>query len=421
MVQWVGMQNDFKPYRPRPYLDGPEANQRKPLQPAGAFRAPQPAAADPPPEPPAGRHTLPAKARSGSFWHRLRHPDLSRKQIIIISAAVGLIMAALLIWWFAIREKPTPPKPISAPPPAAKQEEPPKPTTVPSRLTGVQVIPELDTLPATAVMIENSPDARPQSGLRDAGVVFEAIAEGGITRFLAIFQTEKPGYIGPVRSVRPYYLDFLVPFDAPVAHAGGSGQALAEIKAQGIKDLDHGANGGAFQRVSSRFAPHNLYTSRDALLNAQNTRGWGASTFTGFKRKAEKPLVPQTARTIDFAISGFLYNPHFDWDASTNTYLRSQAGKPHLDEKAGVPITPKSVVALVMAHSYAGIYSVYGTDRGGVAFFFQDGGVTQGTWQKANRKTQFTFLDDKGAPMALNAGQTWVSIVSSPGAVTFKP
>jgi hypothetical protein len=413
------MNNDFKPFRPRHGVR-PQAKPSTPGDPPEpSFKTPeQAAAAD------LGSVALPVKPVKGkkrSFWQRLRHPDLTRKQIIIISVVVGLIIASALIWWFAIRKKPEPPKP--APRPVAKQEEPPpKPTTVPSRLTGIQVPPELDALPTTGVMIENSPDARPQSALIDAGVVFEAIAEGGITRFLAIFQETKPAYIGPVRSVRPYYLDFLAPFDAAIAHAGGSAQALAEVRSQGFKDLDHGANGSTYQRVSNRFAPHNLYTSRDKLLAAQTAKGWATSNFTGFEpRKVDKPVVPATAKTLDFAISGFLYNPHFDYAAQCNCYIRSEGGKPHVDEKTGIQIQPKNVVALVMSHRYAGIYSVYGTTGGGIAFFFQDGGVTQGSWQKTDRKSQFKFLDPAGAPFAINAGQTWVSIVSAPTAVVYKP
>lgn len=346
--------------------------------------------------------------------------NLDRKQKIILGSVLGgLLITSIGIWWFVLRAGPAPPPPV-----VAKEEpapEPPKPTVYHSQLTGLEVSKEQSELPVTGVMIENSPDARPQSSLYDAGVVFEAIAEGGITRFLVLFQEAKPTYIGPVRSVRPYYLDFLGAFDAPIAHAGGSGQALAEIRAQGIKDLDQFANSGAYQRVSNRFAPHNLYTSRDQLLNLQTSKGWGTSSFTGFTRKEEKKSDTPTAKSIDFSISAFLYNPHFDYDTATNSYLRSEGGKQHVDEKAGKQINPKVVVALVMSHHYEGIYSVYGATGSGKAYFFQDGTVTVGTWEKPDRKTQFTFKDANGAVQGLNPGQTWVSIVASADAVTYKP
>jgi hypothetical protein len=357
---------------------------------------------------------------TGSGRRKLKMPslNLTRKQTVIISAALGLVLAAGLIWKFSIHKKPAPA------PPVAKQEvkkEPPKPTTVAARLSGVQVSPELDKLPVTGVMIENSPDARPQSGLKDAGVIFEAIAEGGITRFLTLFQTEQPDYIGPVRSVRPYYLDFLAPFDAGIAHAGGSGEALAQVRSGAFKDLDQFFNPGAYQRVSTRYAPHNLYTSRAALLNLQNQKGWGSSTFTGFPRKSEKASPNPTARSIDFSISGYLYNSHYDYDATTNTYKRSEGGKPHTDERSGAQLSPKVVIAVVMHHGYAGIYSTY-TDLGSdKAYIFQDGTVTEGIWEKPNRNTQIRFGEANGSPLALDAGQTWITLVSSPSEVVYKP
>ncbi len=344
-----------------------------------------------------------------------------QKKIILICALAGLLVAAGgLVWWFVLRSEPAP----ALQPVVQKEEnkEPPKPTTVASRLTGVQIQPELNDLPTTGVMIENSPDARPQSGLQEAGVVYEAIAEGGITRFLAIYLEAKPAAIGPVRSVRPYYLDFLAPYDAPIAHAGGSGEALAQLSSQGFKDLEAFQNPNYYQRVTNRYAPHNLYTSRDKLLELQNAKGWNKSTFTGFVRKGkEAPAATPTAKSIDFKISSFLYNPRFDYDAATNSYPRTLAGRPHIDEKTGNRIAPKVVVAIVTSHRYAGVYSVYGMTGSGTAYIFQDGTVTKGIWEKPSRKDQFRFGDANGAPLGLNAGQTWISLVSSNEAVTYAP
>ena len=96
-----------------------------------------------------------------------------------------------------------------------------------SLLTGEEVKDEAATKQAvTAIMIENSPDARPQSGVKQAGIVYEAIAEGGITRFLTLHQQDKPQMIGPVRSLRMYYVDWLAPYNASIAHVGGSAAAL---------------------------------------------------------------------------------------------------------------------------------------------------------------------------------------------------
>lgn len=422
------MNDDFKPFRPEPaaaplQVETPQNPEQNEMNTQILSTAPETSQADPslPPEAPKSEnpHQKNKKERGPkALWRKFQ--ALSRnKKIVVVSALTGLfVVIGALFWYYILRAEPLPPSP---PPPVVKQEEPPKPTTIPSPLTGVQVKPELTKLPTTGVMIENSPDARPQSGLYDAGVVFEAIAEGGITRFLALFQESKPARIGPVRSVRPYYLDFLRPFDAPIAHAGGSGQALAELSSQGFKDLEAFQNPNFYERIATRYAPHNLYTSRAKLLELQKNKGWDTSKFTGFTRKEEKKSKTPTAKSIDFSISGFLYNPHFDYSAKTNSYTRSMAGGPHSDEAARKQINPKVVIALVMSHHYAGIYSVYGATGSGAAYVFQDGNVTKGIWKKKGRTSQFEFLDNDKKTMGLNPGQTWISIVSSPDAVVYKP
>jgi len=417
------MLDDIKPIRPRSGMPQ-QTNQNTEniaVMPAPAFMTPEQVAARdsrdelPPPQSTAHRGKAPRGPKKWiAKWKRLSR----NKKIVIISALVGLLIGGGLIWWFVLRGKPMPAMPVIKE--ETKQaEEPPKPIV--SRLTGVKVTTDQEKLPVTGIMIENSPDARPQAGVYEAGVVYEAIAEGGITRFLTLFQETVPGYIGPVRSVRPYYLDFLAPYDAPIVHAGGSGPALAQVKSEGFKDIDHGANASLFQRVNNRFAPHNLYTNRQAIINLQNSKGWGTSTFTGFVRKADQPSATPNAKTVDVTISGALYNSHYDYDAASNSYLRSEGGRPHMDEKTAKQLNPKVVVAIVTTHRYDGIYSVYGVTGKGDAYVFQDGSVTKGTWEKANRKSQYKFSDASGASLGLNAGQTWVTMVTGSDAIKHAP
>lgn len=304
--------------------------------------------------------------------------------------------------------------------------EPPKPApkseTEPSRLTGVQVKPELNQRPVTAIMIENSPDARPQSGLKDAGVVFEAIAEGGITRFLTLFQEGQPDDIGPVRSVRPYFIDWAHGFDAAIAHVGGSSDGLSKMKAEGIKDLDQFSNPAPYHRISSRYAPHNMYTSMAGLDELSKSKGFTSSKFDGFPRKDEQPAKPAVITSLDFNISGYLYNPHFDYDATTNSYKRSEGGKPHIDAKSGEQLAPKVVISAVMGYGIAanGVNSTYDNIGSGKVVIFQDGGKTEGTWNKSNGDSQITFKDMDGKVIKLNAGQTWISVVGSGDRIVVK-
>lgn len=306
-----------------------------------------------------------------------------------------------------------------------------KPATKPvqvitSTLTGLPISDSaVNDRPVTAVMIENSQSARPQSGLDQAGVVFEAVAEGGITRFVALFQDSAPDYIGPVRSVRPYYIQWLMGFDAAVAHVGGSPQALQDIRSWGVKDLDQFYNGGAYHRISSRAAPHNVYTSMANLNGLEAKKGFGKPSYTGFARKAATPSAAPNASSIDFTISSALYNVHYDYDKATNAYKRSEGGAAHMSVNgAGVQTqnTPKVVVGLVMPKGIEAddLHTSYNTLGSGAAYIFQDGTVTIGTWHKADAKTNFTFTDQAGAPIKLNAGQTWVTALGSASSILYK-
>lgn len=364
-----------------------------------------------------GRGPSKKQGKLSAFFARL-----GKKQRIAIALVAALLVlggGSAAAYVLTHKEKPVPP-------PVAKIEEKVEqvvqPTTVPSPLTGVQVKPEEAKLPVTGVMIENSPDARPQSGLTKAGVVYEAIAEGGITRFLALFQESQPDYIGPVRSVRPYYLEWVQGYDAAIAHVGGSPDALNMIKAGGIKDLDQFYNPGPYQRVNNRYAPHNMYSSVPKLVDLGKSKGYNTSNFTGFARKADKPSDAPNAKSIDLTISSYLYSPHFDYDASTNSYKRSMAGKPHIDERSKEQISPKVVVVIVVPYSIAsdGVHSIYQTNGSGKAFIFQDGTVTQGTWEKNGAKSSLRLGDANGSPLAINAGQTWVSAVGTAGSVAYK-
>lgn len=357
-----------------------------------------------------------------SWWDKLRYLD--KKQWLIIAAVAVVVIGGGVAAFFVFHKS----KPPIQQPVAQKQviKTVPKPTTVPSKLTGEQVDPGVNDRTLTGVMIENSTDARPQSGLDEAGVVFEAVAEGGITRFLALYQDKTTPYLGPVRSVRPYYIQWALGFDAAIAHAGGSPEALQDMKTWHAKDLDQFANGGSYQRISTRFAPHNLYTSIAKLNDLEVAKGFGAASYTGFPRKADEPVVTPQAKTIDLTISGFYFNVHYDYDATTNTYKRSQAGAPHtvIDEKGTTSqLHPKVVIALVMSQGIAAddLHTAYGTIGSGHMFLFQDGKAFEGTWAKADNNAQITFTNLSGNRMALNPGQTWITVVNDNSKVTYAP
>jgi hypothetical protein len=298
------------------------------------------------------------------------------------------------------------------------------PTEFRSPLTGVLVDEAATERTITAVMIENSIDARPQSGLSSAGVVFEAIAEGGITRFLALFQEDRPTNLGPIRSARPYYVEWAKGFDAQYLHSGGSGEGLALVQSLGVKDLDHGKLGERIaSRVSNRFAPHNVYTDFDTIDSVSGELGYGASDFAPMVRKDDPTVMPTpTANTINFDISGANYNTRYTYNSEENNYSRFMAGTAHIDQEGGKQITPKVVIALIASYGIHpnGIHSQYGSIGTGEAVVFQDGIATEVTWKKPTQASPLSFIGANGEAYELNAGQTWITALP-PNRVTYTP
>lgn len=350
-------------------------------------------------------------------WFK-RHKKLS---ILFIIVGALLIIGGSVGAFMLLNQKPVEKVVTVAPEP----EPVPEPPKYYSPLTGSLVDSEAVTTQAvTGIMIENSPDARPQSGIKEGGVVFEAIAEGGITRFLVLFQEDKPQLIGPVRSVRLYYVDWVAAFNASVAHIGGSAAALAEVRNGNYRDIDQFFNSAYYWRATDRYAPHNVYTSFEKLDALNAKKGYTTSTFTGFTRTDSIAAATPTASSIDVKISGPLFNSHYAYNAATNTYDRSQAGAPHLDREGG-QISPRVVVALKVTQStvfedgYRESISVIGS---GSAVIFQDGTAQEVTWTKASKTDQIKFTDANGKDVPLARGQTWITAVptNKGGSVTWQ-
>lgn len=348
------------------------------------------------------------ETKKPGIWARLRNWVRTHRTRTIIIAGIVLIAVASTAAYFVLSQK-SPESVISfikpKPKPAPKYYSP---------LTGRLVADEAATKQAvTAIMIENSPDARPQSGLKDAGVVYEAIAEGGITRFLAIYQEAKPQLIGPVRSVRLYYVDWAAPYNASIAHVGGSKFALDEVRNGSYRDIDQFFNGNYYWRATDRYAPHNVYTSFEKLDALNQSKGYTSSSFTGFPRADGKASAKPDASSIAINISGPLYNTSYVYDAKTNTYARSVGGAPHMDREKG-QITPDVVVAmkvdmsLVMEDGYRESITTTGS---GEAIIFQNGTAQTVTWQKPSRSAQLQFTSADGKEVKLNRGQTWITAV----------
>jgi hypothetical protein len=203
---------------------------------------------------------------------------------------------------------------------------------------------------------------------------------------------------------------------------------LSEVRSGSFRDLDQFFNGNYFVRVSSRAAPHNVYTSFDQLDKLNQLKGYTSSKFTSFQRKKDAKLTTPTAKSINLAISGYSYNVHYDYDATSNTYMRSEGGAAHVatvsaTDKTGQQLHPKVVIALIMDSGIDadGQHTDYTTTGSGTMYVFQDGGVTQGTWNKAGTTSQFVFTDASNNSIKFDAGQTWFTVLGASNMVSYAP
>lgn len=290
----------------------------------------------------------------------------------------------------------TPPQP----PPKAK-----------SPITGLEYD---SSAPLTAVMIENHADARPQSGLIYADLVYEAQAEGGITRFMALYYSNNPTVLGPVRSARPYFIQWADEWGAAYAHCGGSPDGLALIKSLGLIDLDD-MSGPGFWRDDSRKAPHNLYTSMANLTERIGSRKpaepearWQFGTW------AE---LPSKGLTIDF---GYGYKVAYDY--KDHSYARSMNGVPHTDRETKQVIAPANIIVQYVKSKIVDseLRLKMDTIGSGKAIFLVAGNYSEGTWSKADANSPTEFRTADGTELTLATGQTWIEVVPAIATVAEK-
>ena len=335
-----------------------------------------------------------------------------RLPVMIIGSAVVICIGAITSFLLLSR-------PSDTPPPAAPIVAQKPPTVYYSPLNGVKVADQAATTKlVTAIMIENSPSARPQSGIKQAEVVYEAIAEAGITRFLALYQQNKPALVGPVRSLRMYYIDWLAPYQPSVAHVGGSLAAVKEIRSGRYRDIDQFFNSGSYWRATDRRAPHNVYTNFEKLDALNTSKQYTSSSFTSFTRADGATSNPPTARAISLNFSNSaLYNTRYEYDIASNTYKRYVGGQPSVDREQG-QVAPSVVVALSMDTTTVqedGPRLSMNTVGSGKATIFQNGTVVEGTWRKASRAASLELIDASGSPIALARGQTWIAAIPTKG------
>lgn len=298
------------------------------------------------------------------------------------------------------------------------------------------------------VMIENHLEARPQSGINFADVVYEAVAEGGITRFLAVFHCQDAGIIGPVRSARVYFLDYISEYgDYPLyAHVGGANtpgpaDALGQISDMdwvGYNDINQFSVGfPTFRRDENRLGrtvatEHTMYSTTSKLWEVAEKReltnvnedgdAWDAE-FVPYKFKDDKPASGATSIHVEHWEGYGTFAVDWTYNKADNTYKRANGGEVHKDRNTNQQITAKNLVLLFMQESNANdgyennLHLLYKTKGEGKATIFMDGRQINGTWEKAARDGRTRLFANDGSEIAFNRGKIWFHILPLEGVV----
>lgn len=311
----------------------------------------------------------------------------------------------------------------------------PTPVLVADPLDGVLVSPALAKRHVVAVMIDDQQDARPQSGLSSASVVWQAPAEGGIPRYVALFHEGSPRAVGPIRSSRLYFIAWAAEWNAVYMHVGGSPQAMALLassqgKGKVVWNADEFRVGSTYMwRIKTRFAPHNVYSSSKYMqLLVKAVHAPTKMNYTPHWQFAPDPTIDQ------LPVGGSIRVPYlanvitYTYSRKTNSYLRSvtKEGKQFdVGPKVPVRIAPKNVVVIYM--SFAPLNDGSKKHRleaqftgSGKALVFSNGKLVKATWKKASMTAPTLLFGPDGKPVTFTVGQTFVQVVPLGTAVTYK-
>ena len=298
-----------------------------------------------------------------------------------------------------------------------------------------------------AVMIENSPDSRPQSGLSVADIVYEAVAEGGVSRFMAIYHCGLAAggiRVAPVRSARIYYTKLVPEYDALYNHVGGAGncddptvderaKALCFIRLNKIKDLDQfGLDFKACHRLTNRLDKevayeHTMACFTDELykvaIDKRKFTAWNPKKFTPWKfGESDQSKGAIGNIKFDFWKNKPQFTVGWKYDVATNTYLRSTAGEQQIDLDTEEKIAAKNIVIQFVKetgpldehnHMY---YEVLGT---GKMLLFQNGEAIEGTWSKASFASRTKFMDSTKKEIEFTPGQIWIELVPAANKIEY--
>ena len=302
--------------------------------------------------------------------------------------------------------------------------EPVLPTTW--ALTGVPAA-DLVNRPAVAIKVENSREARPQTGLESADVVWEELVEGGITRYIAVYHSQVPEAVGPIRSVRPMDANIIAPLAGLMVFSGGQPPFVQAVRDVGLQVVTDAGSAG-FYRTKDRRAPHNLFGNPTAFLEQADATHRDSPKseflFAADAAQATAAVSGTPATSIDVVMSSYS-QPTWSWDEASGTFLRSEGATPALSS-TGEQLGAKNVVVLKVS-----LFNTQYTDPAGApvpetqvigtgeAVVATGGKSIPATWTKIDASAPFSLTTQDGTLITLAPGNTWVELVpEGSGSVT---
>lgn len=337
---------------------------------------------------------------------------MNMKKRIIILAAICIVISVVAGILVYVLMRPYFPEDLSL---NGGKEDPQDPVIIEENFPGWR---EREREKALAVVIDNTPEARPQSGLEGAELVYEIPVEGGITRFLAMI-TETVEIVGPIRSTRPYINDLAQEFGAFLVHAGGSEEALQNLEKNKNEHLDE-INGkkqvrAAFWRTPDRPKPSNLYTSTEALLKAAKGEKFSFKQASNMLSLVEpgQEINGEAVKDITIFYPNRQAEARYIYNSTAQVFERYTAGKPHLTTKGEQLICANLIVQYVHYRHMDGDGRLQLLMHGeGDALIFREGKVISAVWRRM--PGEFTvFTDKKGQQIGMLPGPTWVQVVTS--------
>ncbi|MGN6272021.1 MAG: DUF3048 domain-containing protein [Protaetiibacter sp.] len=271
-----------------------------------------------------------------------------------------------------------------------------------------------------AAKIDNHWDARPQVGLENTDLVFEELVEGGLTRYVAIWHSDVPAEIGPVRSIRPMDPDIISPFGGIVAYSGGQYRFVELMRSTNVYNAIHGQRDteDVMYRTKTKAAPHNVLVKAPELIAMHPDIAAPAQQYSYAADVASSTAAREGSAMagVDL-VFGSSAHPSWRWDAATTRWLRFQDAVADLDS-AGGQLSAANVVVVRVGVSNDGGVPKTELVGSGEAWVLSGGGMVHASWSKADRLAPIRLVDDTGAVIRLAPGNSWFELVPNSGSVT---